>query len=358
MPELPPPRRGFAWLRVERVEPLCDDAAAITFEVPPESAERYAHLPGQSVTVRRVFGDRDERRSYSVSAPAGGPLRIGVREVAGGAMSSWLVREVRPGEPVEVSRPTGRFTPDLSSPGRHVLVAAGSGITPLLSIAGSVLAADDTSSVVLIYGNRRAGSIMFVDEIADLKDAHPARVEIIHLLSREGQDVELFSGRLDAARLVRLLPLVGPVEAVDHWWLCGPHRMITAVAGALTDRGVTEQAIHHELFWVEDSPPAPVVHDDGPPVAGATVTVVLDGRRTTVTVPPGQTVLGAAQRLRPDLPFACKGGVCGTCRARVRSGVVRLRRNFALDDAELAAGFTLTCQAEPATDEVTVDFDG
>ena len=357
MTDLARPRSGFAPLRVAAIDRLCDDAVAITFDVPDDLADRYRHAPGQAVTIRRDVDGRDERRSYSVCAPLGAQLRIGVRELPGGAVSSRLVHELRVGDRVEVSRPTGRFVPDLGEPGRHVLIGAGSGITPLLSIAASVLAADDTSTVALVYGNRRAGSIMFVDEIADLKDAHPARVEVMHLLSREAQEVELLSGRIDADRLRGLLALVGDAERIDHWWLCGPHEMVTSLTEAVAGWGVEPGRVHRELFWVEDDPPATVVHDEGPAVAGATVHVQLDGRRTTVTVPAGATILETAQRARPDLPFACKGGVCGTCRALVTSGVVRMRRNFALEDAELAAGYTLTCQAEPASDEVVVDYD-
>jgi ring-1,2-phenylacetyl-CoA epoxidase subunit PaaE len=355
--QLPAAHRGFAWLRVAAVDRLCADAVAITFAVPPDLAELYRHRPGQAVTLRRTWDGRDERRSYSVCAALGDPLRVGVREVSGGALSGWLTREVRPGDQIEVSRPVGQFTPDLSTPARHALIAAGSGITPLLSIASSVVAADERSSVVVIYGNRSAATVMFADELADLKDSDPRRVELIHLLSREAPEVELFAGRLDAARLTDLLPLIGGGEGIDHWWLCGPHAMVEAITGALDRLGVEPARIHRELFWVEDAPPEPVVRDDGPPVVGATVTITLDGRSTTVTVPAGAAILDAGQRVRGDLPFACKGGVCGTCRALVTDGTVRMRRNFALEPAEVEAGYALTCQAVPASDWVTVDFD-
>lgn len=349
-------RRQFHELSVARVDRLCADAVAVTFEVPAELAADYAFAPGQSLTVRRVVGGRDERRSYSICAQAGEPPRIGVREVPGGKLSGWLVNEVQPGDRIEVQPPSGSFTPDLSVPGRHVLIAAGSGITPVLSIAASALA-DDRSEATLLYANRRADTVMFADEVADLKDAHPVRLQLAHVLSREAQEVELFSGRLDAARLRRLLPALCEVAAVDHWWLCGPYGMITDAVAVLAELGVPAERVHRELFYVEDTPPEPEQHAEPPLTEGCEATIILDGRRTTTTIPPGTPVLDGAQRARPDLPFACKGGVCGTCRARLVAGEVRMRRNFALEQAELDAGFVLTCQSLPVSAELTVDYD-
>jgi len=349
-------RRQFHELTVARIDRLCDDAVAVTFDVPPELVEDYQFMPGQSLTLRRMVDGREERRSYSICAPAGQPPRIGVREVPGGALSGWLVREVRPGDRIEVQPPTGTFTPDLSTPGRHVLIAAGSGITPVLSITASALA-HQQSEATLLYGNRRADSVMFADEIADLKDSYPVRLQLAHVLSREPQEVELFSGRLDADRLRRLLPALCAVEGVDHWWLCGPFGMVTDAMEVLAELGVPAARVHRELFYVEEAPPEQERHEEQPLTGGCEVTVILDGRTSTTTIPPGLPVLDGAQRARPDLPFACKGGVCGTCRARVVSGEVRMRRNFALEQAELDAGFVLTCQSLPVTAELTVDYD-
>jgi ring-1,2-phenylacetyl-CoA epoxidase subunit PaaE len=298
----------------------------------------------------------EERRSYSICAPAGCAPRIGVREVPGGALSGWLVREVRPGDLIEVQPPSGSFTTDLSAPARHVLIAAGSGITPVLSIAASALA-DERSDATLLYGNRRAESVMFADEVADLKDCYPDRLQLVHVLSREAQEVELFSGRLDADRLRRLLPALSDVVEVDHWWLCGPYGMVTDAMDVLAELGVPGERVHRELFYVEDVPPEQEHHEETPLTGGCEVTVVLDGRRTTATIPADTPVLDGAQLARPDLPFACKGGVCGTCRARVVSGEVRMRRNFALEQAELDAGFVLTCQSMPVSEQLTVDYD-
>jgi ring-1,2-phenylacetyl-CoA epoxidase subunit PaaE len=351
--------RQFIQISVDHIDRLCDDAVAITFDVPAEHAELFRFRPGQSLTLRRVIDGRDERRSYSICSPAGDPPRIGVREVPGGAMSGWLVHDVRPGDRIEVQPPSGSFTPNLQAPARHVLIAAGSGITPVLSITASALA-DPGAQVSVLYGNRRAGSVMFADEIADLKDRYPSRFQLVHVLSREAVEVELFSGRMDAGRLRRLLPATCPVDAVDHWWLCGPYGMVTDATSVLAEFGVPAERVHRELFYVEDVAPEPARHaeagiEDG--VEASEVTIILDGRRTTTTIPRDTPVLDGAQRVRPDLPFACKGGVCGTCRARLTGGEVRMRRNFALDDAELAAGYVLTCQSLPVSDELTVDYD-
>ena len=349
-------RAGFHPLTVARIDPLTDDSAAVTFDVPPGLGDRFAFAPGQSVTIRRG----NERRSYSICAVAGRPPRIGVREVAGGAVSGWLVHEVRAGDVIEVQAPSGSFTPDLDTPAHHVLIAAGSGITPVLSIAGSVLAAQGKSTVTLVYGNRRNDSVMFADEIADLKDAYPERICLVHVLSREPQEVELFNGRLDAGKLRSLLPVTVDVSAVDHWWLCGPFGLVEDAIGVLGELGVPRGRIHRELFYVEDEPPAQASHAEADPSTagpGAEVTVLLDGRSSTATVPAGTRILDGAQRVRPDLPFACKGGVCGTCRALLVEGEVTMRRNYALEQEELDAGYILTCQSLPTSEHVTVDYD-
>jgi len=351
-----PGRGQFRALTVAQVDRLCADAAAVTFAVPEDLAAEFWFEPGQSLTLRRMVGGREERRSYSICAPAGRPLRIGVREVPDGAVSGWLVREVRPGDQIEVQPPSGSFTPERGPAGRHVLIAAGSGITPVLSIAASVLA-ETASEVTLLYGNRRADTVMFADEIADLKDVYPARLQLVHVLSRERQEVDLFSGRLDAERLRLLIPVAaGEPADVDHWWLCGPYGMVTDAMAVLASLGVPADRVHRELFYVEDTAPEPERHAEQPQT-GCEATIVLDGRRTTTVIPPGTPVLDGAQLVRPDLPFACKGGVCGTCRARLVSGEVRMRRNFALEQAELTAGFVLTCQSIPVSAELTVDYD-
>jgi ring-1,2-phenylacetyl-CoA epoxidase subunit PaaE len=356
-PARPRRRPQFHPLTVARIERLTDDAVAVTFDVPPELAEDYRFQPGQALTLRRVDGDRDERRSYSICAPVGAAPRVGVREVPGGFFSSYLVHEVRPGDEIDVLPPSGAFTADLSVPGDHVFVVAGSGITPALSLAGSVLR-DGESTVTVLYGNRRTNTVMFADELADLKDRYGTRLQLVHVLSREPRDAELTSGRLDAERLRTLVDNLVDAPHVDHWWLCGPHGMVSDARALLAELGVPAAKVHQELFYVDDVPPEPVRGDeetvDGP---SSQVTVVLDGRTTTLALPRDVPVLDSAQKVRGDLPFACKGGVCGTCRARITEGEVEMRRNYALEADEVAAGYVLTCQSLPVTDAVTVDYD-
>lgn len=354
------PRRtrsaAFHTLTVARVEPLTDDSAAITFDVPADLAGEYDFAPGQSLTLRRTIDGREERRTYSICAPAGAAPRIGVREIPDGLFSRWLVREVRPGDEVDVQVPSGSFTVDPSTGGRHLCLAAGSGITPMLSIAGSLLAGGE-AEVALVYGNRTTSSVMFSEELGDLKNAHGARLQLVHVLSREPRDVELFSGRLDADRIRRILTSLLPVDLFDHVWLCGPYAMVEQARDVLRELGVADDRVHAELFYVDAPPPElhrPVAVREG---ATTDVTVVLDGLSATAALPQDQSILDSAQATRSDLPFACKGGVCGTCRAKVVEGEVDMRRNYALEPAEVEAGFVLTCQSFPLGDAVTVDFD-
>ncbi|WP_435850215.1 1,2-phenylacetyl-CoA epoxidase subunit PaaE [Streptomyces massasporeus] len=351
-------RPVFHSLRVAAVQPLCEDAAAVSFDIPAELAEEFTFAPGQSLTLRRDIDGRDERRSYSICAPVGTAPRIGVRVVPGGLFSSWLVHDVRPGDTVQVMAPTGAFTPDLTTHGHHVLIAAGSGVTPMVSIAESVLAADSRSRVTLLYGNRRTGTVMFADELADLKDLYPTRFQLAHVLSREPREAEVLSGRLDAERLSALVDALVDVESADHWWLCGPHGMVRAAQEVLTGLGVPADRVHQELFYADDEPVREVHHaETGPTGPVSQVTVTLDGRSTTSPLPRDRSLLEGAQQTRPDLPFACKGGVCGTCRAQVTDGKADMRRNFALEPSEVDAGYVLTCQSFPVSEELTVDFD-
>ncbi len=350
---------GFHHLTVAGIDRLCDDAVAITFDVPDGLRETYAFRPGQYLTLRRRDDAGEHRRSYSICAPAGAMPRVGVRRVDTGMFSEWLVDRAEVGDQVEVGVPSGSFTPELEAGTHHGLVAAGSGITPVLSIAASLLAAHDDTHVTLLYGNRRTDTVMFTEELADLKNSYGPRLHLLHVLSREPTEAEIFNGRLDADRMRTLLGALVDVEGVDHWWLCGPLGMTDDATAVLTERGVDRRRVHRELFYVDEPPPELDRAEDSPELdgEGSDVTVLLNGRTTQLTLPRNVPVLDAAQKVRGDLPFACKGGVCGTCRARVTDGEVTMRRNFALEDDEVDAGYVLTCQTLPVSDKVTVDYD-
>ncbi|HSV37857.1 MAG TPA: 1,2-phenylacetyl-CoA epoxidase subunit PaaE [Nocardioidaceae bacterium] len=349
-------RGAFHPLTVADVEPLTDDAVAVTFDVPLSLAGAFDFEAGQSLTLRRVIEGVEHRRTYSICSAFGERPRIGVREIPDGLFSSWLVHDVRPGDVVEVQTPSGSFRAAPHEGGRHLCIAAGSGITPMLSIAASVLANPD-AQLTLLYGNRTTSSVMFAEELADLKNRHGAQFDLMHVLSREPRDVELFTGRLDGEKLRLILTALVPLAAVDHIWLCGPFEMIAEAREVLAELGVAPEKVHFELFFV-DEPPPQLRHADKV-VEGVTsdVTVVLDGRSSTTPMPRTQTILDSAQEIRTDLPFACKGGVCGTCRAKVCDGEVDMVRNYALEAAEVEQGFVLTCQTFPVSDNVTVDFD-
>lgn len=347
---------AFHSLAVSAVDRVTDDAAAITFDVPDDLRDVFAFAAGQSLTLRKVVAGVEHRRTYSICAPVGRAPRIGVREIPGGLFSQWLVRDVRPGDSVEVQAPSGSFRADPAAGGRHLCIAAGSGITPMLSIASSVLSNPD-ARVTLLYGNRSTNTVMFAEELSDLKNTHTSRFDLVHVLSREPRDVELFSGRLDADRLRQLLTVLVPVAAMDHVWLCGPFEMLTDARTVLAELGVPAERVHFELFYVDEPPPALRHADDVVEGDTSEVTVVLDGRRTTTPMRRDSTLLDSAQQVRGDLPFACKGGVCGTCRAKICDGEAEMVRNYALDPAEVAQDFVLTCQTFPVSDTVTVDFD-
>ena len=362
-------RARFHTLTVTDVERLTDDAVAVSFAVPDALADEFAFEPGQHLTLRATVDGQDVRRSYSIcrsrrDALERKELRVAAARVGGGLLSNWINDSVVAGDEIEVMTPLGGFTCATQPDGirHHVAVAAGSGITPVMSLLSTALAEEPASRVTLIFGNRRTTSIMFLEELEDLKNQYPDRFHLINVLSREAQDVELFSGRIDRERLERILGAIVPVQTVDEWYLCGPFGLVERAQGLLADLGVDSHHVHHEVFHVDDDgvPVAtiePVVTAPGAP-AEAVVTVNLDGRTTVIEMPSRhETILAATLRARPDAPFSCTGGVCGTCRARVVEGEVRMDRNYALEPEEVAAGIVLACQAHPITDTVALDYD-
>lgn len=352
----------FHPLPVAAVDRLTEDALAITFTVPEPLRGVFAFRAGQHLTVRHADGD-EVRRSYSIcSTPTElatrGRLRIGVKEIPGGVFSRYAADRLAPGDEVEVMPAAGHFTLPGDGPGWYGAVAAGSGITPVLSLIATALAEEPASRFTLLYGNRYSRSVMFVEELADLKDRFPDRLQVVHVFSREAGPAELLAGRIDADRLPRLLDAFVP-GPVDEWFLCGPYRMVLDARGVLAARGVPERSVHTELFHVPSAgaapPPAEPLAE--PPGGEVAVTIVLDGRATSFPMGYGERVLDAALRVRGELPYSCRGGVCSTCRARVVDGEVKMAQNWALHADELAGGYVLTCQAVPVTDHLTVDYD-
>lgn len=355
-------RGSFHALRVSRLEHLTADAVAVTFEVPPHLREEFEYLAGQHVTLRAVLGGQEVRRTYSIcSPPSQHRLRVAVRRLEGGLFSRHALEALHVGDTVEVMAPAGRFVvrPDPAAARHHVAIAAGSGITPVMAIMATVLAEEPRSRFTLVYGNRDGGSVMFADEIADLKDTYPARLQVMHILSRESHDAELLHGRIDADKLDVLLAAVVPPPTVDQWYLCGPMGLVETVQERLRHNGVPPESVHTELFHVDGEPPRLArPRTDGDGAAGScSVSVRLDGRSSSFTMPDVGSLLDATLSVRPDAPFACRGGVCGTCRARLTRGTVRMARTYALEESEIAAGYVLACQAVPTSDRLVLDYD-
>ncbi|GEJ99483.1 2Fe-2S iron-sulfur cluster-binding protein [Streptomyces sp. 1-11] len=350
----------FHPLQVAAVDRLTDDSVALTLTVPPELREEYRHAPGQHLALRRRADGTEIRRTYSICSPAPDPagegpstLRVGVRLVEGGAFSTYALKEIGVGDELEVMTPAGRFSLE-PAPGLYAAVVGGSGITPVLSIVATLLAREPEARFCLIRGDRTAASTMFLDEVADLKDRYPQRLQLVTALSREEQQAGLPSGRLDRERLTGLLPALLPVQRVAGWFLCGPYGLVDGAERALRELGVDRSLIHQEIFHV-DGGPAPSAAASAP--AHSTVTARLDGRGGTWPVQDGESLLDTVLRNRPDAPYACKGGVCGTCRAFLVTGEVRMDRNFALETEETEAGYVLACQSHPLTEKVELDFD-
>src|SRR3954469_27892 len=337
------------------------DAVSLTFAIPEALAEDYRFSPGQYLTLRTTMDGEEVRRSYSIcSGPDEGELRIAVKKVDGGAFSSWAADELKPGDHLDVMTPTGRFgvAPVPDEARVYVGFAAGSGITPILSIVKGVLAREPHSRFFLFYGNRSTGGMLFLEALEELKDRFIERLSLFHVISGEEQDIPILHGRLDGEKVRVLLRSLVPASSVDHVFICGPTGMSEDIEATCRELGIAADRIHVERFVSEFGGrprPKAVVPASAPPKAMAAL--IIDGKRREVPVAAGEAILDAALRAGLDLPFACKGGMCSTCRARLVEGSAEMELNYSLEPWELKAGFVLTCQAKPTTDKVVVDYD-
>ncbi|MBD3941869.1 phenylacetate-CoA oxygenase/reductase subunit PaaK [Microbacterium sp. NEAU-LLC] len=372
-------RARFHPLRVAAVRPLTDDAIEVTFAVPEQVRGEFDYLAGQHVALRTTLDGHEVRRSYSLCRPSAGSgtidsggggdgprtISIAIKRDVGGRFSTWAQTGLKVGDELEVMNPQGSFTSALADlDGAHVAgIAAGSGITPLMALAATVLARSATSRFTLVYTNRSSLDVMFLDDLSDLKDRYPTRLALHHVLSREQRTAPLLSGRLDEPRLRRILDELVLPDTVDEWFLCGPLPLVQLCRDTLDDLGVDSAHVRYELFTPADGPRdepgpgAPVLIREDEPVTRIEFT--LDGQSQSVDSPVAarESILTAALRVRPDVPFACAGGVCGTCRARLLQGSVTMTENYALEPDELERGYVLTCQSHPTTDAVVVDYD-
>ncbi|MDI3240042.1 phenylacetate-CoA oxygenase/reductase subunit PaaK [Arthrobacter sp. AL08] len=391
-------RASFHPLAVDEVRRLTDDAIEVTFGVPAELAGQFDYLPGQYVALRTTLPDesgepKEVRRSYSICAEprsfadGSSEIRVAIKKDLGGQFSTWANAELTAGDVLDVMSPMGAFVSrhgrdgkeqnlmnsmnhpeDMASelagePGSFVAIAAGSGITPVIAIARTLLAAHPETRFDLVYANKAAMDVMFLEELADLKDKYPARLALHHVLSREQRIAPLLSGRIDAEKLQALLGTAIHAEDVDEWFLCGPFELVQLCRDTLAERGVDPEQVRFELFSTgkpdrpEGNAGRPVIVDESQ--STFKITFKLDGLQGEVASPTHarESILNAALRVRPDVPFACAGGVCGTCRAKVVTGAVTMDENYALEQDELDKGYVLTCQSHPTTPEVTVDFD-
>jgi ring-1,2-phenylacetyl-CoA epoxidase subunit PaaE len=351
----------FHRLAVSDLRRETPDAISMTFAIPQELAGDYGFQPGQYLTLRTTMDGEEVRRSYSIcSGPDDGELRIAVKQVDGGAFSNWAADELKCGDELDVMTPTGRFgiihAPDQAR--LYVGFAAGSGITPILSIIKGVLAREPQSRFFLFYGNRTPDGMLFREELEELKDRFMQRLSLFHVISGEEQDIPILHGRLDADKVRVLLRSLVPAAEIDHVFICGPTGMSVEVEATCHALGIANDKIHVERFVSEfggKPRPKKIVEPGAPPKAIASL--VIDGKRREVPVADGEAILDAALRAGVDLPFACKGGMCSTCRAKLVEGEAQMEVNYSLEPWELKAGFILTCQARPCSDKVVVDYD-
>ena len=353
---------SFHRLIVAEVVDETNEARSIRFDVPLELGETFRFRPGQHLTLKAEIGGEEVRRNYSLCvAPQDGQVTVTVKRIAGGAFSNWANDALRPGMAVDVMPPHGSFTIEFDAPKqRHLVgIAGGSGITPVMSLIKSTLKYEPNSRFTLLYGNRDSSSVIFLETLAGLKDKYLGRLELYHFLDAEEQDIELFNGMLNRERVDEAIAaLVPEASEVDGWFICGPGPMMDAAEGALLDRNIPKDRIHIERFTA-DRPPEAVTREMAQlqtQAEGVTVAVTLDGRTRRVPFTAGN-ILDSARAAGLPAPFACKAGVCATCRARVTKGKVEMAARYGLTDEEVADGYVLTCQSVPVGDGVAVDYD-
>jgi ring-1,2-phenylacetyl-CoA epoxidase subunit PaaE len=350
----------FHTLKISEVVKETDDCVSVAFEVPENLKADYAFISGQYLTLKATISNEDVRRSYSLcSAPYQNEWRVAIKEVEKGKFSTYANKALKAGDEMEVMTPMGNFQVkiDAKNEKSYALFAAGSGITPVLSILKTILKEEPNSQVSLFYGNKTTGSIVFREEIEALKNLHLDKLRITHILSRESLGNKLQKGRIDEEKCGLLYDAFLTHESIDEAFICGPESMIFGVKNALESKGVATEKIHFELFTTEDHEPSAESKEAAKHDIQSNMTVIIDGDEFPVNVKPGQTILDASFEAGADLPFACKGGVCCTCKAKVIKGSARMDVNFALDEQEVADGFILTCQSHPTSDNIIVSFD-
>ncbi|MDH5209416.1 MAG: phenylacetate-CoA oxygenase/reductase subunit PaaK [Burkholderiaceae bacterium] len=349
----------FHSLRVAEVRRETPECVSLKFELPDALASEYRFTQGQHLALRATLDGEELRRSYSVcSGCDDGELRVAVKKVPGGRFSAWVNEMLKPGDAIDVMTPEGRFFTPLA-PGHdkhYVAFVAGSGITPVLSLIRTTLAREPKSRFTLVYGNRRQTSVMFHEALEDLKDRYLTRFALYNVFSREEQDIELFNGRLDGAKVRAFLATLVPADAIDEAFVCGPATMIDDVEQALLSAGIAREHVHVERFGVPGAAAAAPVDDAA--AVQARIGIVIDGVRREVGFHRGQhSILDAGRAAGLDLPYSCKGGMCSTCRGKLLEGQVRMAKNYALEPHEVAAGYVLTCQSYPLSERVLISYD-
>jgi ring-1,2-phenylacetyl-CoA epoxidase subunit PaaE len=355
---------AFHQLQIADVRRETPEAVSIAFAVPPNLRDDYRFAPGQHLTLRTTLDGAECRRSYSIcTAPDDGELRVAVKKVADGRFSTWINDALKPGDAIDVMTPQGRFglSPQPGAARTYLAIAAGSGITPVMSLARALLSREPRSEFVLIYGNRTSQSIIFKDALDDLKDRFLERFTVHHVLSREQQELPLLNGRIDSGKIEALIAAISPAAEIDHIFLCGPGDLIEENKATLARLGVPPGRIHVEYFSTDGAPvpPRAPVRRAGANEAKsiATVQLTLQGAVHVIPMREGESIVDAGIRHGLDMPYSCRGGMCCTCRAKLTEGEVAMDLNYSLEPWELAAGYVLTCQSHPKTPRVAVDYD-